>query len=187
MAQRPRLGVPVGKAGEEAADQVVLGMTALRGPSTLYELKRAVGRSVGYFWPFPHTQFYDEPARLAQAGLLTETQEETGRRRRTYTITERGLEELRAWLREPTTEPMEVRDIGELKLFFSELVDSDDIVALARTQERFYRERVAELEAIAARFGDDPIRVRRMAPLRLGMRIMHAAVEFWREVAENLP
>ena len=42
---------------------LVLGMVAVRGPSTPYELKRAVARSVGYFWPFPHAQFYAEPAR----------------------------------------------------------------------------------------------------------------------------
>jgi len=50
----------------------------LRGPSTPYDLKRFVQLSVGNFWPFPHTQLYAEPARLAEAGLL----EETGRRRR---------------------------------------------------------------------------------------------------------
>jgi hypothetical protein len=46
---------------------VVLGMTALRGPTTSYDLKRAIGRSIGYFWRFPHAQIYDEPARLAEA------------------------------------------------------------------------------------------------------------------------
>ena len=49
---------------------LVLGMIALRGPSTPYDLKRAVSRSVGYFWHFPHAQLYSEPDRLADAGLL---------------------------------------------------------------------------------------------------------------------
>ena len=166
---------------------LVLGMLALRGPSTPYELKRAVSRSIGYFWPFPHAQFYAEPARLTAAGLLTEDQEATGRRRRTYTITERGREALQAWVREPTTGPMEIRDLGELKLFFSEVVSAEDIVALAREQEQFYRERIAELEAIQARFGGDPSRSRRMAPLRLGMGIYQTAVAFWRDIAANPP
>jgi PadR family transcriptional regulator AphA len=166
---------------------LVLGMIALRGPSTPYELKRAVGRSVGYFWPFPHTQFYDEPARLAEAGLLTEQQEREGRRRRTYAITERGLEALRAWLGEPTTGPMEIRDIGELKLFFSELVTAEAIVALAHAQRNFYRRRVAELEAIAVRYADRSELACRMAPLRLGLRLYRAAAEFWAEIAERPP
>ena len=67
---------------------LVLGIVAMRGPSTPYDLKRFVQLSVGNFWPFPHTQLYAEPARLAEAGLLEETREETGRRRRHYTITD---------------------------------------------------------------------------------------------------
>jgi hypothetical protein len=82
---------------------------------------------------------------------------------------------------------MEVRDLGELKLFFSEVVDKEDIVALARTQEQFYVERLAELEAIQARFGAEPSRNRRMAPLKLGMRVYQTAIEFWREIAANPP
>src|SRR5207237_158749 len=123
---------------------LVLGMVAVRGPSTPYELKRSVARSVGHFWPFPYAQFYAEPARLTAAGLLAESQEQTGRRRRMYTITAAGHEALRAWLREPTTELMEIRDLAELKLFFSELVGEAEIVALARSQERLYREQLAE-------------------------------------------
>lgn len=166
---------------------LVLGMLALRGPSTPYELKRAVSHSVGHFWPFPHAQFYNEPARLTAAGLLTEDREATGRRRRTYAITERGRAALRLWVQEPTSGPMEIRDLGELKLFFSEVVGGDDIVALAREQERVYRERIAELEAIQARFGSDPARSRRMAPLRLGMGVYQAAIAFWREIAAHPP
>src|ERR1700742_1999007 len=56
---------------------LVLGITALRGPSTPSDLKRFVQLSIGHFWPFPHTQLYADPERLAQAGLLTETREET--------------------------------------------------------------------------------------------------------------
>lgn len=60
---------------------VVLGMVSMRGPSTSYDLKRAVNRSVGYFWPFPHAQLYSEPKRLVDLGLLEVHQEEAGRRR----------------------------------------------------------------------------------------------------------
>src|SRR5258708_11019329 len=33
---------------------LVLGLIGLRGASTPYDLKRAVSRTVSYFWPFPH-------------------------------------------------------------------------------------------------------------------------------------
>jgi PadR family transcriptional regulator AphA len=168
-----------------ATSYLVLGMVALRGPSTPYELKRAVGRSVGRFWPFPHAQFYTEPARLAAAGLLNEFQEPVGRRRRTYTITDSGREAVRRWLKEPSIDPMEVRDLAELKLFFGELTDEATIVALARTQERLYRDLAIELEALAARFAGDLTRTWRMMPLGLGLAVYRAAAEFWGEVASR--
>ena len=94
---------------------LVLGLIAMRGPCTPYDLKRMVQLSVGNFWPFPHTQLYEEPKRLAQAGLLEETREETGRRRRHYAITEAGRRPLAEWLSEPVTTPTEYRDLGLLK------------------------------------------------------------------------
>src|SRR6185503_8111564 len=100
---------------------VVLGSVALRGPSTSYDLKRFVEVTLGHFWSFPHSQLYAEPDRLARAGLLTERREEGGRRRRTYTITAEGRDALEAWLREPSSGGSELRDLGMLKLFFSEL------------------------------------------------------------------
>ena len=99
---------------------LVLGIVALRGPSTPYDLKRFVQLSVGNFWPFPHTQLYQNSG-SAEAGLLEEAREETGRRRRHYTITTAGRQRLSEWLGEPVSSPMEYRDLGLLKTFFSEL------------------------------------------------------------------
>ena len=66
---------------------LTLGIVAMDGASTPYDLKRFVQGSVGHFWPFPHTQLYQEPKRLAEAGLLEEKREDSGRRRRHYSIT----------------------------------------------------------------------------------------------------
>ena len=71
------------------------------GPSTPYDLKRFVQRQRGQLRPVPHTQLYAEPKRLAEAGLLEETREEGGRRRRHYGITEMGRRRLAEWLSEP--------------------------------------------------------------------------------------
>jgi DNA-binding PadR family transcriptional regulator len=166
---------------------LVLGLISYRGPSTPYQLKRAVGRSVGYFWPFPHTQLYEEPDRLARAGLLIEEREESGRRRRTYAITDAGREALASWLREPTTGVIELRDLASLKIFFSEFMNTDDLVALARGQVRLYEERLAEYAAIAARYADRPELARRMASLDLGTRIARVTRDFWQEIADEPP
>jgi len=62
---------------------LVLGLVARQGQCTSYDMKVLVSNSIGYFWTFPHSQLYAEPARLAGFGLLHEVQETTGRKRRT--------------------------------------------------------------------------------------------------------
>jgi DNA-binding PadR family transcriptional regulator len=160
---------------------VVLGMIAMRGATTSYDLKRAISHSIGYFWPFPHAQLYSEPKRLVEFGLLSASTEENGRRRRTYTITDSGRKELVAWLAEPTNEQMQVRDIGELKLFFGEFAQPQDLLALARTQIVQHRERINTYESMQSRFGNRTDIADRMVPLRLGLELEHAALKFWEE------
>ena len=59
-----------------------------------------------------------------------------------YSITETGLEALREWLRDPTAEVFQVRDDGELKLFFSEFGDVGQVAALARGKVEFHGRRI---------------------------------------------
>jgi PadR family transcriptional regulator, regulatory protein AphA len=166
---------------------VVLGSIAIRGPSTSYDLKRFVELTLGHFWTFPHSQLYAEPDRLASAGLLTEEREEGGRRRRTYGITEAGRRALGTWLNEPATAQVELRDLGMVKLFFSELTDDDALRALAREQAAAHRATLARYEWLKRRYGDRPEYARRMLPLEAGFRMEHALIGFWEDVARNWP
>ncbi|MEV6896501.1 PadR family transcriptional regulator [Amycolatopsis sp. NPDC051372] len=164
---------------------VVLGTIGLRGPSTPYDLKRAVGHSVGYFWSFPHAQLYSEPERLERMGLLEVETEQTGRRRKVYSLTDEGREAVRAWLAAPTHEHFEMRDIAEMKLFFNELGDSGNIVNLAREQIKQHEERISVYEDMQRRFGSEAKYARRMIPLRLGLEMERAALRFWSSIAEE--
>src|SRR4051812_12764147 len=95
----------------------VLGLVDLLGEATPYDLKRAIAQSIENFWPVPHTTFYVEPARLAKGGYLSERQEEGGRRRKHYALTELGREALGAWVAEPEIAPPELHDELLLKIF----------------------------------------------------------------------
>ena len=161
---------------------VVLGITELLGPSTPYQLKRFVQITIGNFWSFPHTQLYSEPARLAEAGLLDETREESGRRRRHYTITDAGRERLVNWLVEPVAAPTEFRDLGLLKLFFSELTGTDEMLALAQEQAAAHRAKLAMYDGLVARYGDRPALANRLLSVELGIRLSRAAAGFWEDV-----
>jgi PadR family transcriptional regulator, regulatory protein AphA len=164
---------------------VVLGMIALRGPSTPYDLKRGVKHSVGYFWNFPHAQLYSEPDRLAELGLLSLSIEESGRRRKTYSLTDAGHRALREWLASPTEEHFEMRDIAELKLFFNEAGDPEDVTRLAHDQIRQHEDRIAVYEAMVERFGDDESVRPRMLTLELGLEMEYAALRFWTALADG--
>jgi PadR family transcriptional regulator, regulatory protein AphA len=95
----------------------VLALLAEFGESTSYEIKQWLERSIQNFWPVPHTTAYEEPARLAAAGYLSARQEEGGRRRRIYSLTEQGREALAQWANEPMVTPPQLRDEAILKIF----------------------------------------------------------------------
>lgn len=161
---------------------VVLGLVGAFGPCSSYDMKRAVSSSIGYFWPFPHSQLYAEPIRLAELGLLREKQEPTGRKRRTYTLTSAGREALHDWLGEPNHEPTEIRDLSILKLFFAAQADRADVHALAVRAADAHRQRLAEYEAIAASPAVDPFRRK---TLEMGLRFERTAIAFWDEIASE--
>jgi DNA-binding MarR family transcriptional regulator len=107
----------------------------------------------------PHSQIDAETERLARLGLLAEEREQTGRRRRSYRITAEGRASLAAWLAEPTDEPLQVRSLGLLKLFFSQHAEPQDVAELARVQAELLRGGAELSGAIIARLqarGDRP-------------------------------
>jgi PadR family transcriptional regulator AphA len=177
----------VSSASLSPISYIVLALIARSGAATPYDLKREVAKSVGYFWAFPHSQLYAEPARLAAAGLLDERQEEGGRRRRTYSLTSRGRAALDEWLSAPAAEATQIRDLGLLKLFFAESLEPEQVVALAREQEALHRERLAHYEQLEQQLaGHDDVAFAR-APLRMGIHCEGAFVRFWSDVAARPP
>jgi DNA-binding PadR family transcriptional regulator len=162
---------------------LVLGLVARLGECTSYEMKRTVSGSIGYFWTFPHSQLYAEPARLAELGLLSEEQETAGRKRRTYRLTDAGREALRAWLAEPTDEPTEIRDLAVLKLFFGSQAEPEQLQELADRAAAAHRKRLAEYEAIATIAGIDK---HERSTLEMGLRFERNAISYWEEIADKL-
>jgi DNA-binding PadR family transcriptional regulator len=95
----------------------VLALLEQFGESTSYDIKQAIEVSIQNFWPVPHTTAYEEPARLATGGYLAVRQEEGGRRRRFYSMTEKGHEALAAWAADPEVAPPQLREEAILKVF----------------------------------------------------------------------
>src|SRR5436305_8729585 len=95
----------------------VLGLLDQCEPATPYQLKQVAEQTIFHFWSIPHTQLYTECGRLADAGLLDERREETGRRRRVYRLSPSGRRALEEWRDNPEADIYELRDPGLLKLF----------------------------------------------------------------------
>lgn len=165
---------------------LVLGLVRLLQPCTSYDMKQLVRISIGNFWSFPHSQLYAEPARLVDDGLLVEEQEQTGRRRRLYRLTEAGAETLDGWVCTPATEIGELRDEGLLKLFFADATGVDAIVALAHAQAKVHEDRIAWLEGLRERIEGEAL-PSQLATLELGLRWDRTAADFWAEVAQDPP
>jgi DNA-binding PadR family transcriptional regulator len=157
---------------------IVLGLLELAGePATPYRLKQMVAGSVGYFWTLQHAQLYTEPERLAEAGYVSETREESGRRRKLYSLTAKGRAALEEWRREPTAELAELREPAVLKLFFGA-----DPKRLAGAQLDANRKRLAEYEAIRDSMPADAPSGPRTA-LEMGIAFERATIAFWEEQA----
>jgi DNA-binding PadR family transcriptional regulator len=120
----------------------LLALLEQLGEATSYDIKQALERSIENFWTVPHTTAYEEPVRLAGAGYLSTRQEEGGRRRKLYSLTELGREALRDWIEDPSAAPPQLRDEVMLKVFAGA-----DPVGLAEGRIAWHREKLEELQS----------------------------------------
>jgi DNA-binding PadR family transcriptional regulator len=166
---------------------LVLGLLAREGPSTPYDLEAHVRATLGNFWSFPHTLLYSEPPRLEALGLVSETRETEGRRRRVFTVTPAGVSALSLWLDQPSGAPTELRDLGLLQLFFTDLASGEARLRLAQQQLAIHRAKLAAYQEderldrrpAEPRKGQRTMEHWRGETLRMGRMYEGAAVDFW--------
>ena len=144
------------------------------GEATSYDIKQALDKSIQNFWPVPHTTAYDEPARLAEGGYLTVHQENGGRRRKTYGLTETGREALRAWADDPQVAPPQLRDEMVLKIFAGA-----DHTKLVGPRAAWHREKLEELSGYLEN-------VREADGYERSQRTLIAGVAYHRKMLEML-
>jgi PadR family transcriptional regulator AphA len=175
------------KTTRTSISYIVLGMVASCGAATSYEINKLMEGSIGYFWPFPRTQVYLEPAQLVQQGLLEEEQEESGRRRHTYRITTEGRKVIEQWIGGDEGEPAQIRDTGLLKLYFAHLVPPEEVIRLANRQEYAHVCRLQEYELIQSQLADIPRAEYALATLRMGIAYEQESIRFWQHIATHPP
>ncbi|MFI5611850.1 PadR family transcriptional regulator [Amycolatopsis sp. NPDC051903] len=156
-----------------ATAYVVLGMIAQLGVTTPYAVKRELRRSIGQYWPIPHAQLYAISGQLQEQGLLEGVQETSGRRRKTYRVTEAGRAALSEWLSRPGTEPGEIRSVAWLKLAFCDLAEPAAITQLAAEQVELHKDRIACRHPVKDHAS------------QLALELDRAALRFWTSLAQR--
>jgi DNA-binding PadR family transcriptional regulator len=159
---------------------IVLGLLEQAQPATPYDLKQLAQLSTINFWSVPHTQLYTECTRLAEEGLLSEEQEQTGRRRKIYRLTDQGLKALDDWRAEPARETYELRDAATLKLFFGA-----DPVKLATDQLQTHKRRLERCEEMLAAIAEGPAGWK--LALECGIGHEREFIRFWGTLIEQSP
>lgn len=124
----------------------LLALLAAR-PMTGFDAMRQFDASVDYLWHAPHTQIYPELRKLESAGLIEGEEVPRGEhaRKRRYSITETGREQLRAWV-EDVEEPRRERDPQRLKAAYFEWASSEAARAQLEAHARFYEDALASYE-----------------------------------------
>lgn len=157
------------------------------GPMTGYEVRAAIGETLGHFWHESFGQIYPTLAALEEAGAVRPAP--SGRRSRTvYEITADGVDRLRDLLSEPHRAPP-ARNGLLLRLFFgTHLPDGApaDLLADAERQAEEALEHYAEVRDEIT--GDDsPEQAYRTMTLAFGEHVARAQLAWARECLAALP
>src|SRR5690348_1840187 len=114
-----------------------------------YDITHHMRERIGNFWHARHSQIYPELARLQEEGLITHVIVEQQDRpdKKMYTITGRGMEQLRQWATQEMDTPA-IRDELVLKAYAIWIADKQKAIALFRTHEQRHMAQLANYQDI---------------------------------------
>ena len=126
----------------------LLGLLA-EGPASGYDLARRFQEVLGALWPAQHPKIYAELAKMTAEGLI-DLDSRGPRGRKSYRITDAGMDEVRRWLTDVDVDHT-VRLEPLLRSFFFWLMDPDELARHLAEEAHFYTERAAEYREYANR------------------------------------
>ena len=106
----------------------MLGLLALWGPLSGYDLKHLCDYSLAPMWGVVQSQVYKELRRMQALGWVEMEREEQESRpdRKVYSITEKGYAALRSWQAQPP-DVFQIRDELLLKVLFGSFASPNDL------------------------------------------------------------
>jgi DNA-binding PadR family transcriptional regulator len=122
------------------AKYMIMGLLS-GSPMTGYDIKKFVDECLKYLlMDMSYGQIYPILNRLEKDGLATVTLGTTGKRpgSKTYRLTDKGLTEVRAWVRSPDTKEYDIL----LKMCFGSLIPQEEMI---RKLDAYKKKREGEL------------------------------------------
>lgn len=138
----------------------LLGLLSFGQELTGYEVKQWADSTLRFYWVAPAmSHVYSELGRLAERGLVSARYDEPGlggRRVRRFRITDAGLAQLAAWLREPVVDFPVLKHPVALKLLLGHLTGAPAAAEMLHRYQAALGERRADLAGVREGLADDP-------------------------------
>jgi PadR family transcriptional regulator AphA len=170
-----------------ATEAALLGVLALNGPLSGYDVRKAVDNGVGYFWAPAKTQIYTVLPRLVEAGFATREQvEQTDRPdKQVYEVTAAGRAAVTAWLEAAPT-PGGDRSPFLLRVFLGALASQEALVRHVRAQRDEAESLRDDLEQRDAQSDGAPKDFHAALTRRYGLAYARAMIDWANEVERKL-
>ncbi|TFE00821.1 PadR family transcriptional regulator [Jeotgalibacillus sp. R-1-5s-1] len=179
-------------AKENHTPYVLLGMMTT-GCNTGYSMKQMIDNSLSHFWKISYGQIYPSLKKLTDEGLaISKKEPQTDKPDKIiYEITDKGRQALEAWLVSPVDSGLPVqKNEWLLKLFFSRHEPAQTAIAKIKQYETQLQERLSVYQQIEQMIKRSSIRSEDeqfwLFTLRHGFKTTNAAIEWCREVTEEL-
>lgn len=171
-------------AVEKRLDYVILGLLS-HEELTGYEIKKRMDSALKYFWGASYGSIYPTLSGLTEQGLAIKREDKNNKRnKQIYTITEKGREYLKEWLRLPA-EKDELRYETLLKLFFgNEEGTSQAISHIEAFREKAEKEMAYLLNAekiLSSSIEEDAAHKYYLLTVKFGIQTYRAYLEWCKE------
>jgi PadR family transcriptional regulator, regulatory protein AphA len=177
-------------AKENKSKYALLGILSI-SPGSGYAIKKLMEQSTSNFWNESYGQIYPILKQLEEQGLATShTEKQEGKPERyVYTLTGKGLGELRHWLTEPIEHTVERNELL-LKLFFGSqnpIAGNIEHVQQFRTLQEQLLRKYQGIEAyLKANCADNPDLYYSLITVRYGILRCQALLAWCDETIETL-
>lgn len=127
-------------------------------PASGYDIAKTFNESLVQFWNAKHSQIYPELKKLNDEGLITYETCISGQvlERKVYSITEEGKRSLIDWISKNEVIEPTPKDRFRLRVFFSNMLDSDTYKDLLSYQLIQRKEKLIFLNDRMKKFGENP-------------------------------